>query len=239
MKQAFLVLLLFQVMIIPVSLAQKSQTLTLKGEQILLEEAADSSLIYLFPGMESARVTLTNGETFSANINYNILADEMKTQARRGIQTIDPRQVVLVEVAGSFFTYHQGEGYVEIKYEGKFPLFQKRRIQISAIPLVRGPYQTKDRTSSIDQATYIQTGPSGQLYLLNRSDGELEVTLRFNEYFLIGKGETLVKVTNQRQLLRDFPENRRELRDYLRRENTDLSKPEDLLKLVKFLETLP
>ena len=66
----------------------------------------------------------------------------------------------------------------------------------------------------------------------------MDITLRYNEYFVIGKGESLVKISNQRQLLRDFPEFRNELRNFVRNEKTNFTKPEDLIKLVEYLGTL-
>jgi hypothetical protein len=238
MKHVRIVFLISLMMVSWASLAQKSQTITLSGDKARVEEVADSSLVYLFPALEQALITLSNGTTYMANINYNILGDAMQIQTRRGLQTLDPLQLSQLEVAGSTFIYHRDEGYLEVLFKGKFPLYKKRGIQVSAVPVVRGAYGSKDYTSSIDQASYIQTGPRGEFYLLNNSGQEIDITLRYDEFFLIGKGDNLVKISNQRQLLRDFPEYRNELRDYLRKENTDFSNPEDLDKLVGFLESL-
>ena len=239
MKPACFALLSLWLLTPQASLAQRFQTISIAEEKVLLEEVADSSLIFLFEGIEQAVITLDNGTPYTASINYNILGDAMQTQTRRGIQTIDPHQVNRVELAGSVFIHHWEEGYLEVLSEKRFPLFLKRTIQISAVPVVRGAYGTKDHTSSIDQACYITTGPSGEFYLTNSTGKEMDITLRYNEYFLIGKDERLLKISNQRQLLRDFPEYRNQIRDFLRKKNFNFQDSDDLKKLLTFLEELP
>ena len=222
-----------------VSLAQKSQTIRMMAGEVLVEEVADSSLVLLYPSFLEAVITHTNQSTYTANLNYNILADAMQIQNRRGIQTLNPKDFSHIVLAGSTFIRHAEEGYLEVLASGKFPLYHKRRINVSAQPVVRGAYGTIDHTSSIDQASYIRTGPTGEFYLTNDSSREIEITLRYDEYYLIRKGENLVKINNQRQLLRDFSEYRNELRDFLRQENVDFSNPASLIRLVHFMETLP
>ncbi|MEE4177466.1 MAG: hypothetical protein V2I46_08150 [Bacteroides sp.] len=239
MKKFFPVFLICLLMLSQESLAQKSQSIRLVGGQVAVEEVADSSLIFLFPAMQEAEITHTNGSTYTASVNYNILGDVIEIQTRRGIQIIDPTEFSKMKVKGSTFIHLPDVGYLEVLSEGKLPLYQKRSINVSARPVVRGAYGTIDNTSSIDQATYIHTGPSGEFYLLNSSNQEIEITLRYNEKFMIGKDKTLVEVKNQRQLLRDFPEFRKELRDFIQKKNTDFSNPSHLTELVMFLEQLP
>lgn len=224
------------------SLAQRSQNIRTSGTSVQVEALADSSLAFLYDGLKTATISFKDGSTSEVRLNYSILLDQFQVETRRGIYPFNPMGVVKMVVEGATFIHHPQEGYLEWVEQGNFPLYLKRLIRVSSTPLRKGAYSGVDHTSSIDVLTSISTQSSGDfdrhILLTNPSGQEMEINLRYDQYFLIGKGESLVKITNQRQLLRDFPEYRNQLREFIRREATNFSKPDDLVKLVKYLETL-
>lgn len=224
------------------SIAQRSQNIRTSGMRVQVEELADSAIAYLYDGLKEAVITYKDGSTSNTSLNYSVLLDEFQMKTRRGIEALNFRDLEKLEVEGSIFIYLPEAGYLEVLNQGKHPLYHKRLVRVSTMPVRRGAYGGTDYTSAIDVAATYSTESTGdynrQIYLDNPSGQEMDITLRYNEYFLIGKGETLMKVSNQRQLLRDFPEYRNELRDFIRKENTNFSNPRGLIKLVKYMGTL-
>lgn len=224
------------------SLAQRTQTIRSTDTRVQVEKVADSTLVFLYPDLIDAVVSFRDGRSSQAKINYSILLDEMQMQTRRGIAALETRNLEKLEIGEATFIHRPDDGYLEVVSEGSFPLFMKRQIRVSAMPVRRGAYGGTDYTSAIDLAASIATNSGGdfnrEIFLDNPSGQEMDITLRYNEYFVIEKGGQLIRVNNQRQLLRDFPEYRNELRDFVRRENTNFSSRQDLIKMVKFMEGL-
>lgn len=222
--------------------AQRTQTIRSTDTRVQVEKIADSTLVFLYPNLMDAVVSLRDGRSSQAKINYSILLDEMQMQTRRGIVAVETRDLKKLVVGEATFIHHGVEGYLEVLSEGSFPLFLKRQIRVSAMPVRRGAYGGTDYTSAIDLAASIATNSGGdfnrEIFLDNPSGQEMDITLRYNEYFVIEKSGQLIRVNNQRQLLRDFPEYRNELRDFVRRENINFSSRQDLMKMVKFMEGL-
>lgn len=222
--------------------SQRVQTIRSTDTRVQVEKIADSTLVFLYPDMADAVVNYEDGQTIQAKLNYSILLDQMQIQTRRGILPLETKDLKTLRVENATFIHRGEEGYFEVFFEGKLSLYLKRQIIVSAMPVRRGAYGTADYTSSIDQASSIQTNSTGdfnrEIFLENPSGQEMDITLRYNEHFIIEKGGTLVRVNNARQLQRDFPEYRNELRDFLRGENINFSNRQHLVKLVKFMEDL-
>jgi phage tail sheath protein FI len=223
------------------ALAQRTQTIRSTQTKVNVETVADTSLVFLFPVLKEARLFFKDGKTSEARLNYSIINDKMQIQTHRGILPLETDQLESVVVEGSTFIYHKEGGYMEVLSEGSIPLFMKREIKVSVLPVRRGAYGGTDHTSAIDVVSSITTttGDHGQtIYLENPGGQEMDITLRYNEYFTIEKDGRKIRINNARQLQRDLPEYRNELRDFLRRENINFSSRRDLVKLVKFMEGL-
>lgn len=242
MKQSGIFLLVFLFGISSMSFGQRSQNIRTSSSRVQVEELADSSLVFLYGEMKPGVITYYDGSTSEVLLNYSILLDRFEFQSHRESGHLNFRGLSKLDVEGTSFIYHHQEGFLEVVEQGKYPLYLKRLIRVSSMPVRRGAYGGTDHTSAIDIASNITTESSGdfdrQIFLDNPSGQEMDITLRYNEYFVIGKGESLVKISNQRQLLRDFPEFRNELRNFVRNEKTNFTKPEDLIKLVEYLGTL-
>lgn len=240
MKNIFLAVLVSLVFFSQTVVGQRTQKITTSASRIKVEALADSSLVYLFPGLVDAEVTLQSGRTNPAKINYNILLDRMEIQTRGGILQLETNNIVNLKAEGSTFVFRKGKGFLEEISGGDLPLYLKREIRVSAQPIRRGAYGGNDRTSSIEVLTNfsVSDGSFGQTITLENCGGqEMEIILRANEYFAIEKGDQMIRLNNARQLQRDLPQYGSALRDFLRNENINFSNRTDLIKLVNFLES--
>lgn len=238
LRLQFLILVLFSGQ---VTMSQQVQTIRTTETRIQVEKIADSSMVYLFPELVEARIILKDGRTTQAKINYNILLDIIEIQTRTGMNALETRSIKKVEIGETELIFREGEGFLEVLSEGRFPLLLKRQIRVSAMPVRRGAFGGTDHASSIDVLSTLSTtdGLRGQTIMLENPGGqEMEISLRYNESFAIFKGDQLVRLNNARQLQRDFPEYRNELRDFLRRENINFSNRFDLMKLLMFMNNL-
>lgn len=221
------------------AIGQRTQTIRSTASRVQVETLADSSLVFLFPYLADAEITLKNGRTNPAKVNYNILLDRMEIQTRGSIFQLETNNLESLKVQGATFVFRKGKGFFEVIAEGKLPLLMKREIRVTAQPVRRGAYGGNDRASSIEVLSNfsVTDGSFGQTITLDNPGGqELEIILRYNEYFVIEKENQLLRLTTARQLQRDFPEFSAELREFIRRENTQFSNRTDLLKLVRFIE---
>ncbi len=240
MKAIQFALLIFLVFFCQHVIAQRTQTIRSTASRVQVETLADSTLVFLFPGLVDAEITLKNGRTNPAKINYNILLDRMEIQTRGSIFQLETNNLERIKAEGSTFVFRTGKGFFEVLSGSSLPLYLKREIRVTAQPVRRGAYGGNDRASSIEVLSNfsVSDGNFGQTITLDNPGGqELEITLRYNEYFVLEKGNQLIRLTNARQLQRDFPEYSHGLRDFMRHENINLSNRNDLLKLVKFLES--
>ncbi|MBW6497421.1 MAG: hypothetical protein K0B09_03450 [Bacteroidales bacterium] len=222
--------------------SQRTLTIRSTDTRVQVEKVADSSFVFLYPELMDAVIVTKDGRTSQAKLNYSMLLDEMHMQTRRGIQAVETNNLKNLEIGSATFIHRGEEGYFEVLSEGRFPLLMKRQIRVSAMPVRRGAYGGTDYTSAIDLAASIATNSGGdfnrEIFLDNPSGQEMDITLRYSDYFVIEKSGQLIRLNNQRQLLRDFPEYRNELRDFIRSENINFSNQQDLVKLVNFMEEM-
>ena len=222
---------------------RQRQTIRTSSSEINIGALVDDDLQLLYPEKTKGEVHYSNGEFEVYDMNYNILLDEIHYLTRRGrshsLQANPPFDKVLIN--DKVLIYDEQLGFLEQLHSGKNNLYLKHEVNISTLPVRRGAYGTTDHTSSIDVATIQQPGAQNhvsEVRLSNPEAQELEITIRYNDYFVFEKNGELNRINNRRQLLRMFSDHSSDIRTFIRQNDIDFDNKGDMVKLAKYIETL-
>ncbi len=222
---------------------RQRQTIRTSSSEINVCALANDDLQLLYPEKTKGEVHYSDGSFEVYDMNYNIMLDEIHYLTRRGrthsLQTNPPFDKVLINE--KVLIYDEQLGFLEQLHSGKNSLYLKHEVNISTLPVRRGAYGTTDHTSSIDVTTLQQPGAQyhvSEVRLNNPEAQELDITIRYNNYFVFEKNGELNRINNRRQLLRVFSDHRSDIRTFIRQNNVDFDNIDDMLNLAKYIETL-
>lgn len=218
------------------------QTIQTSATEINVTELANEDMQLLYPERKSGLIYFSDGNISEYEMNYNFLLDEVHFLTSRGrvhaLQRIPSYDKLVIK--DRTFIWNNDLGYIELLHEGKNNLYLKRHVNINTLPVSRGAYGTTDHTSRIQQATIEQTAAYqvSEVRVGNPNAQELEITLRYSEYFLFEKDGEKTRVNNHRQLGRLFSDHSSEIRSFARQNNIDFDNPEDMIKMAEFIDSL-
>ncbi len=222
---------------------RQRQTIRTSSTQINVSEMANDELQYLLPEKTEGTIYFKDGKIAEYKMNYNFLLDEVHIQTRRGRvnRLLLSPPFTKIDINDKTLVHDVEEGYLEQLFSGKINLYIKHKTDISTLPVKRGAYGGTDHTSSIQQTTIQQQGAqyhSKEVRLENPQAQDLEVTIRYQNHFVFEKNGDKTNVNSRRQLQRVFSEHRRDIRSFCRENDIDFDDPEDMIKVVKFIESL-
>jgi|GEM_PF-2368911 len=223
--------------------AQERQTIRTSNSSINVGELANYELQYLYPEKTEGTVIYSDGEKEVYKLNYNILADEIHFRYDddeiRVFEADAP--IEKITVGDDTFIYYKEKGILEVLHSEKITLYLKHKINLSTLPIRRGAYGGTDHTSSIAEARVHQPSSPHQkseVRIDNKTQQEMDITLRYNESFLFVKNGETTEVRRRRHVLRKFSDHRRDIRSYCRENNIDFDEKDDVAKLAQYIETL-
>lgn len=187
--------------------------------------------IYQYPGFVSGTVVFKDGLSSAGTLNYNILIGEIQFIDPKGDTLSLANEETIRHVLIYRDTFYYDDGYLRlIKAGGVVKLaervFFKEHIQKP------GFYELSSATTATNSLSSILEKRS---YELN-TDQEI-ILIKTNLYF-IGNRFNDFFYADKKNLLRTFSRHKAPIEDYLNKDKVDFSKEADLIKLMKFLETL-
>ena len=190
---------------------------------------ATTIIHYVLDKFYPGKVYLQSGEITDRMLNYNTLTKEMIFEDEgRYLAIANPQQVDSVVVAGRTFIYADKKFYEWIAgANNKLYADYQSTIVEEGVPTGYG-------NSSTASAHSIRSlVGSGLIYALKLPD-DFKVSTKIN-YYLI-KGKRYEKFTNARQLTYILPDKKQHIKDWVKNNNTDFTKPADLIALVNQLQ---
>jgi hypothetical protein len=210
--------------------AQRPKTFTVPAG-VEVKEIVPVNEIYQFPQFVQGLVVFKDGKSAPGKLNYNRLIAE--------IQFIDPKgdtlslaneQTIKTAFIGSD-TFYYSEGYVR-QLAGGSRVKMGERIAFKEFIQKPGAYGLSSATTATDNLTV----------LLNRRSVELnvsqELVLVKNTNYLIGDRFNAFVVADKNIILKMFPDNRPAIEDFIEKNKISFSKPDHMVQLGKFLDTL-
>lgn len=232
-----------------ISPAENPQIVSFRSSQqeIYLPDHTDKHFLFVPAGFETARIYYNTGEVREMQLQYNILQNLIQYTDSRGISVLEPdNRMDSIVFADHAFIHDPKEGFLELLNGEAIALLLRRRISLHFEPVRRGAYGAESPSASIrtyyprrdGTATLERANPFRyQMTIKNHLEAELEISMRKSETFFIHTGTELVDASRQRHILRAFADHRAEIRRFMRLNEIDLDRKEDLRKLAGFLSS--
>ncbi|WP_234734695.1 hypothetical protein [Tellurirhabdus bombi] len=182
------------------------------------------------------KITYLKGEPATGRLNFNILLGEMQFIDARGdtLSLANEQAIKEIQVGENAFAYDSKNGYVEIIAAHKTVKMGVKPVFKTVRGEKNGGYGQSSGTSSITQYKSF-AGSNGQLARLEQpGDLLLEKDVI---YLLIDQNNRFYKFTKA-SLLKIYAKYKSELEAYLKAQNPDFKKEEDLKKLLLFCADL-
>lgn len=185
---------------------------------------------YVFNKFSPGTVKMKSGESYNQALNYNILTNEMIFD-NRGIYLAiaSPEKVDTVYINDRKFIPLNNKFY-EVLVNSKMPLLLEFTSSINEPGASIGFGGTSNTTAATSFKSLVN---SGGAYELKLPDG-FKVMPGFS-YWVMKEGK-LEKAGNAKQLIKFFPDKKDFINDFIKKNNTNFSRREDIIELVKQTE---
>jgi len=185
---------------------------------------------YAFSQFLPGNIKMKSGETYDRILNYNIVTNEMIFENNgKYLAIANPEKVDTVTINQRKFIFLNNKFY-EILFNSKMPLMLEYTATIQE-PGTSTGYGTTSNTASA--STFKSLISQGGSYTLQLPEG-YTVIPRY-EYWILKNGQ-LERAGNERGLIKIFPKKKDAIKELVQKNQTNFSKTEDLIILVKSLE---
>ncbi len=209
---------------------------------VQLEELANQEIQYLYSADREGAYYI-NGSEESGIFNFNVLFGLFHyTDARGQAQWLEPADVDSVRIGQTLFFPFGEQGFFQLIPESE-KLLIRHLVDVDAETRVRGAYGTTDETASVEVLHTLTKGREGRAanhhaMLENPGGQQLQINLERKQHFYLHADGELVAIYNRRALQRAFPEHSRQIRRFVRRQNIDFDRAEDLIQVLDYVESL-
>ena len=221
---------IFSILLGVAATAQRLKTYTVPAG-VEVKEVVPANEIYQFSQFVQGLVIFKDGTSAPGRLNYNRLIAE--------IQFIDPKgdtlslaneQMIRTAIIGTD-TFYYNDGYVRQLAGGS-------RVKIGE-RIAFKEYIQKPGAYGLSSAT---TATNNLSVLLNRRSVDLnvsqELVLVKNINYLIGDKFNAFVVADRKAILKMFPDKRSAIEDFIEKNKISFTKPDHMVQLGKFLDTL-
>ncbi|MEO5996839.1 MAG: hypothetical protein ABIN89_08910 [Chitinophagaceae bacterium] len=210
-------------------LAQDSKPIRVKAGEDIYQKLAKE--IYLYPEFIQGTIYFRNGNTNLANFNYNRMNGEMQFIDVKGDTLSVANEVTIKYINVAKDSFYYSEGYLQlVKGNNAAKVARKQVIKIIDQQKI-GAYDQPSSAGAI--SSYSSLSNDLRFYKL---DVRQDVILAQQTTYFFGDKYNNFFRANKKNLLRNFSKKERELNDYLKENNIDFNKEEDLTKLIVFLK---
>jgi hypothetical protein len=186
----------------------------------------------LLPRFTNSLVVLKSGERKRAVLNYNLVDQEMVFMQKNQYFVLDDPQLIdTVYMANRKFIPFE-KGFYELAVMGPVTLFIQHKAYVESLGVPTG-YGARSQTTSYN---YVKTiyGSNGAINLEFPNNFKI---VDDTEY-LIRKDGIMQAFDNKRQFLKIFVNDKKELDNYISKNNINFENSQDVIKLVLFCNTL-
>ena len=185
---------------------------------------------YVFDEFATGEVRMKSGEISKQLLNYNILTNEMIFDNNgKYLAIASPENVDTVYITNRKFIPLNNKFY-ELLVNSKLPLLLEFTASIKDPGTASGYGGTSNTTASTALQSLISTGGA---YDLKLPDG---YSVKAGYAYWIMKDGTLEKAGSVKQLVKIFPGKKDMINDFVKKNNTNFSKSDDVAALVKEIE---
>ncbi|GAB3919793.1 hypothetical protein [Mucilaginibacter myungsuensis] len=183
---------------------------------------------YVFADFSNAKV-IKKGGTAAASMNYNTLTQEMVFMNGTDKAVLDPTGIDTVILQGKKFI-PVGKVYYQKYTDTKTPLYVQWANERTGRSNQQSANINKPMTGSDGGA---RPGISAADYDLKLKDGE---GLQAANNFWLQKGGEFHKAGDKKDIIKVFPDKEQVIETFVKDNNTDFKKADDISKLISFLD---
>ena len=210
--------------------AQKYEPVIVKAGTIILDYFPFKER-YRYPAFTQGQVFLKNGNVSSTKLNYNLLMDNIEfIQSRDTLVFAKKKDIRYIVI--SVDTFYYDNGYLEQIFNGPVKVGLRHRIKLKEV-LKKDSYGTSSSGSSTNSYGLLPT--DGNFYKL--SVNEDMVFQEMEEYYLSVRSGDYVQF-KKKYVLQLFSEKKDAIKSYLKTNDIDFDKRDDIIRLAKYLSAL-
>lgn len=208
--------------------AQETKTVHLKpGDDI--NDPSIIKQLYKYPRFTYGKVYFNNGDSSAGNLNYNFLKGVVEFISPGGdtLSLANEEDLRLISIQADTFFYDQGylqqrasfsKGKLAVKQQLK--VRDNQKIGAFGIPSSSGNIESRDAYRNFDT------------YKLKVNE---ELILSLQTLYYISNQENRFLPVNKKNLFKLFPRQKKQIEDYLSANNINMTREEDLKKLLSHL----
>ena len=196
-------------------------------------ESVSVTDLYEYPQFVYGKVFFRPGDSSGGRLNYNRLLDQIQFIDFKGdtLNIAHPGTIKFIRINNDLFYYD--EGYVKlIKDNNTIKLAAKQTLKVSGKNKI-GAYNMSSPGSAIDSYSSL-TIDHKNYNLTPRED----ITLAKKTEYYFGDKYNHFVLANKKNILRLYPKQERAVTEYLKVNNVDFNKPEDIENLFQYLTNL-
>ena len=187
---------------------------------------------FLFPDFTKSLVKMKDGRQMTANLNYNMVDEEMIFDQKGVFMALDkPQEIDTVYLQNRKFIPVE-EAFYEVLSQGMVTIFiqHKSRYSQKGTPTA---YGLTTKTAGPTKVLSMQVG--NQVRQIELPE---DVEVSPATVYWLGYKNGMYKFTTEKQFLKIFPENESKLKEFLKTNKIDIKSREDLIKLGTFCNSL-
>lgn len=214
---------------------KKSLVLFLFAMAMTASHAQNNSVIlshYVLPEFTAGYVLQKNGAKNPSILNYNSLSEEMVFESNGQKMAIAENQLSNIDsvvIQTRKFIRFDGK-FVEVLASKDYTLYAEYKCNVTYPPRSTGPGRTS-QTSSSEQ--YSTLGQFGVFYELKLPDG---FKIRPYIFYWIKSNGQWNKFKSFKQLQKFYPEQKSNIKEYLKKYDPEILSINDVSRLIHFLE---
>jgi len=191
-----------------------------------------SSPQFLYPEFSMGSVKMKNGSIQTVPLNYNTVSEKMVFERDGNLYDMISLELVdTVFLQNSKFV-QTGGAFYEILFNGPVTMFIQHKNDVVR-PGTPSGYGGTSQVSATTQLSSVKLS-SGYYNLKIPSD----MSLISKTAYWVRKDGAMDKFLNERQFLKLFPDNRDELKQYIKSNRIKFTKKTDLIRLVEYCNNL-
>ncbi|HEV7329422.1 MAG TPA: hypothetical protein VGN63_00125 [Flavisolibacter sp.] len=213
-------------------LAQGKKKVTIKAGNTIADVLTPSD-IYYFLQFTNGKVYFKDGSQVEAKLNYSHLVDEMHFIDRKEdtLALTNENTIQFIVVDKDTFYYHNGYQRLLMQTRG-IKLTYKQVWALGDVKKMGAFNQANTSAAITTVSTFV--GKDGSYHLTLNED----LDLRRVEQFFLGDPFNRFGLASKKNVLELFAKKQQTIKIYLKKNNVDFTRKDDLEKLVRFLANL-
>lgn len=209
--------------------AQNGNTTVKGGEKI--SDAISPEIKFRYPAFIPGNIFFKDGTTSQALLDLNLLNEEMQFVDLKGDTLSLDNEATIKYIAINSDTFYYSKGYVElIAGNALIKLARKQRLKIGDVRKVGG-YDQASSVSAITSYSSINNGTQ-----VTNLTQRAEVLLSKETTYFIGDSYNHFLPANKKNIMKMFGKKEAEIEHFLEENKIRFYNPDDLKKLIDFLQ---